>query len=194
MMSTLVARCLIFAALLSIAASFTPPQFVSIRNRVACRPQFAAASDDHEFTTEEVTAMDELIISLTLEPTDESRRTRVTTLFTEELAKPNGAPQRFTDIFDAVLMVVGDRVQTEARQRALEAAEEEQEEPEEEPNEEPNEEPEKDDEEQVVKPKATFMERSPDERQMWALVDLMVQTKTLVKKANGKLGTGGAFN
>lgn len=138
--------------------------------------------------------MDELIISLTLEPTDESRRTRVTTLFTEELAKPNGAPQRFTDIFDAVLMVVGDRVQTEARQRALEAAEEEQEEPEEEPNEEPNEEPEKDDEEQVVKPKATFMERSPDERQMWALVDLMVQTKTLVKKANGKLGTGGAFN
>lgn len=130
--------------------------------------------------------MDELIISLTLEPTDESRRTRVDTLFTDELAKPNSVPQRFTDLFDAVLMVVGDRVQAEARKRALEAAEEAEEEPEEET--------EKDDGEEVIQPKGAFMDRSPDERQMWALVDLMVQTKTLVKKANGKLGTGGTFN
>ena len=35
--------------------------------------------------------------------------------------------------------------------------------------------------------------RSPDERQLWALVDMMVQSKTLSKKAFGQLGNKGTL-
>ena len=35
--------------------------------------------------------------------------------------------------------------------------------------------------------------KSPDELQLWALVDMMVQSKTIVKRRNGELGSKGTF-
>lgn len=35
--------------------------------------------------------------------------------------------------------------------------------------------------------------KSPEELQLWALVDMMVQSKTIVKKRNGELGSKGTF-
>lgn len=137
-------------------------------------PPLNFATENVEFTTEEVKAMDDLIISLSMEPTDESRRQRALQLFETELAKPNGAPKRFTDLFDAVLIVVGDRVQMAAKKRALEGGQ-------------------KAEESEGTNSTKDFMQRSAEERQLWALVDLMVQTKTLVKKARGTLGNNGNF-
>ena len=163
-------RCILLALFIVGIQPFSPP-----RQAGAIVSRLCFASDDNAFTTDEVNAMDELIISLSMEPTDEIRRTRAAKIFEMELAKPNGAPKRFTDLFDAVLMVVGDRVQMAAKKRALEAGPQSPEEAEEEVT------------------RVNFMERSADERQLWALVDLMVQTKTLVKKASGTLGNNGSF-
>ena len=149
--------------------------FVPSNNARAFVSPLTLAAGNHDFTTEEVKAMDDLIISLSMEPTDESRRERAVQIFNTELAKPNGAPKRFADLFDAVLMVVGDRVQMAAKKRALEAGPQTPAEAEEEAS------------------RIDFMQRSADERQLWALVDLMVQTKTLVKKASGTLGNNGNF-
>lgn len=131
--------------------------------------------------------MDNLIISLSLEPTDESRRQRLVSLFHEKLATPGR--KRFTDLFDQVLVLAGNRVQIEAQKKALEsvgdsvvkkssenaAAEKEDEE----------DEPEMMDEE--------LMDKKPEEKQLWALVDMMVQSKTITKKVYGNLGTKGTF-
>ena len=161
----------IFLVLLIVGAqSFVPSKHA---RKIVSPPALAAGNRD--FTTEEVKAMDDLIISLSMEPTDESRRERAVKIFEKELTKPNGAPKRFADLFDAVLMVVGDRVQMAAKKRALEAG--------------PQSPEEADDEATRI----DFMQRSADERQLWALVDLMVQTKTLVKKASGTLGNNGNF-
>ena len=35
--------------------------------------------------------------------------------------------------------------------------------------------------------------KSPLETQLWALVDMMVQSKTMIKKAKGQLGSKGTF-
>ena len=163
-------HCTFLFLLIVGAQSFVPSNFA----RKFVSPSALAASS-HDFTTDEVNAMDDLIISLSMEPTDESRRARAVQIFEKELAKPNGAPKRFADLFDAVLMVVGDRVQVAAKKRALEAG--------------PQTPEEADDEATRI----DFMQRSADERQLWALVDLMVQTKTLVKKASGTLGNNGNF-
>ena len=164
-------RCILLALVVIGIQPFSPPHQA---RAIVSRLFFA--SDDNAFTTDEVKAMDDLIISLSMEPTDEIRRKRAAQIFETELSKPNGAPKRFTDLFDAVLMVVGDRVQMEAQKRALEAGPPTPEEAEEEVT------------------RVNFMERSADERQLWALVDLMVQTKTLVKKASGTLGNNGSFS
>lgn len=122
--------------------------------------------------------MTDLILSISLEPTDESRRERVVKLFEEELAKPNGAPARFAALFDQVLMVVGERIQNDAKNRAMEAQSTEQAVAE--AKKEEGEEAKKED----------FMDKPPQERQIWALIDLMVQSKMIVKKHNTNLGEG----
>jgi hypothetical protein len=135
----------------------------------------------HDYTSEEVSEMDNLIMSLSLESNDESRRSKVAALFAEELAKPNGYPDRFTQLFDSVLMIAGQRVQNEARIKA---------------------------EQQMKEPQAAGIvededdtetefvprEKTPAELQLWAFIDIMVQTKTFVKKAKGELGNQGSFS
>ena len=128
------------------------------------------------FDEEEVKEMEDLIVSLSLEPTDESRRERLKSIFEEELAKPNGAPKHFSDLFDYALVIVGDRVKAEAQEHAekLQSMNEEV-------------------EENVSVEDSAASQGFPQQRQLWGLVDMMVQSKTIVKRASGDLGSKGTF-
>ena len=137
-------------------------------------------SSSHDFTIEEVQEMDQLVMALSLENDDESRRKKVSTLFAEELAKPNGYPRRFTELFDSVLMTAGERVQNEARMAAAKQCKEQGL---------VDISSNADIDEAVYVPR----EKSVTELQLWAFIDMMVQTKTLVKKAMGELGSEGSF-
>eukprot|EP00542_Grammatophora_oceanica_P018197 CAMPEP_0194049202 /NCGR_PEP_ID=MMETSP0009_2-20130614/29998_1 /TAXON_ID=210454 /ORGANISM="Grammatophora oceanica, Strain CCMP 410" /LENGTH=154 /DNA_ID=CAMNT_0038695297 /DNA_START=220 /DNA_END=685 /DNA_ORIENTATION=- len=138
-----------------------------------------------DYTKDEVEDMDKLILTLSRESNDEVRRQKIKEMFDEELAKPNGGPQRFTELFDSVLIIVGERVQGEARKRALEAQAQLTASPAAAST---------DDKTAEEKSDYTTAGKSPDELQLWALVDMMVQTKTIVKKANGRLGNEGTFS
>ena len=136
--------------------------------------------------------MKDLILSLSMEPTDTDRRTRVKDVFEEALARPNGMPKRFSDLFDAVLAEVGDEIQREAKRKFFEAQEANQtEEKEVAPS---DEESASDDDSGGNKDKGGELKlKTPEELQLWALVDMMVQSKTIVKTANGELGSKGNF-
>jgi hypothetical protein len=144
-------------------------------------------SASEEYSEAEVIDMKELIRSLSVEPTDHDRRTRVKNIFHEALGRPNGSPKRFTDLFDKILIQFGDEVQNEAKKKYFEeervAREEER--PlvvggDSELSDNDDAHPEK-------------REKTPEELQLWALVDMMVQTKTIVKKNSGELGSKGTF-
>jgi hypothetical protein len=161
--------------------SFTLSTPFGVRSTSLYRNDWPVCMSGHDYTSEEVSEMDNLIMSLSLESNDESRRSKVAALFAEELAKPNGYPDRFTQLFDSVLMIAGQRVQNEARIKA---------------------------EQQMKEPQAAGIvededdtetefvprEKTPAELQLWAFIDIMVQTKTLVKKAKGELGNQGSFS
>jgi hypothetical protein len=149
-----------------------------------------SSSSSEEYNEVETQDMRDLILSLSLEPTDHDRRMRLKDIFHEALARPNGMPKRFTDLFDIVLSNVGDDVQSEAKKIYFEAQAAEQENAEESPDEPV--------EVQVLEEKSdgegeTKKSKSPEELQLWALVDMMVQSKTIVKKETGELGNKGAF-
>lgn len=118
--------------------------------------------------------MEDLILSISKEPTDETRRTRLGQVFAEALARPNGAPKRFSDLFDQTLISVGDEVRGKAIAKALQLQE--------------SAEPADD-----TTTNTTPAEKSVEELQVWALVDMMVQSKTIVKKSSGDLGNKGTF-
>lgn len=120
--------------------------------------------------------MDSLIISLSLEFDDSSRRRRLAALFAEELARPDYI--RFTVLFDQVLTIAGNRIHAEARKKALEDAKTAET---------------KAGDDVKVENDDLLAGKSPEEKQLWALVDMMVQSKTLVKRASGDLGSKGTF-
>eukprot|EP00978_Attheya_sp_CCMP212_P019608 scaffold55228_cov62-Attheya_sp.AAC.1 len=128
--------------------------------------------------------MEDLILSLSVEPSDESRRGRLVSIFEMELSKENGA-QEFADQFGLALNVVGARVQDDARGKALKKREEA-----EALGEEPLE-PEPLENKSSDVPIA--MGHTAEEQQLWALIDMMIQSKTIVKKTFGDLGTKGQF-
>jgi hypothetical protein len=133
--------------------------------------------------------MEDLILSLSVEPSDESRRGRLVSIFEMELSKENGAPQEFADQFGLALNVVGARVQDGAREKALKKREEA-----EALGEEPLEpEPEPEPLENKSSDAPIAMGHTAEEQQLWALVDMMIQSKTIVKKMFGDLGTKGQF-
>jgi hypothetical protein len=87
------------------------------------------------------------------------------------------------------LIVVGDRVKLEAQQKILKLQKAE-------------EAAEKDDagndESSLTSPEDAAApevprEKTQDELQLWALIDMMVQSKTIVKKESGELGSKGSF-
>lgn len=172
-------------ALMSHVATAFQPQLPP--NSLAMRRTFLG-STNAEYSETEVQEMEDLILTLSKEPTDESRRTRLKSVFTEALARPNGAPKRFSNLFDQTLIVLGDRIREKAMQKALEAqqagayssAEGHQ--------------PEEDASGKSATASDDYMAgKSEEERQVWALVDMMVQSKTIVKRASGELGSSSSF-
>eukprot|EP00980_Cylindrotheca_fusiformis_P001677 scaffold381_cov138-Cylindrotheca_fusiformis.AAC.13 len=138
---------------------------------------YSAGQSNH--SSENLEEMKDLILSLSQEPTDHDRRTRLEGVFQEALARPNGGPKQFSDLFDAVLTKVGEEVQTEAKKKFLSQLEEVCDEA--------------TDATAAEETRDGEREKTPEELQLWALVDMMVQSKTIVKKANGELGSKGKF-
>lgn len=141
---------------------------------------FSKGNDD--YSPLEIENMEALILSLSGDQNDQSRRERVAEIFTEELAKPNGYPQRFSNLFGKVLIDVGDRVRGEAMQKALQKQQ----------STEPNEQQQLNDDDAHLS-STGVRQKTTEELQVWALIDMMVQSKTIIKKANGQLGSEGAF-
>jgi hypothetical protein len=169
------------------------------------------------YTDAERTEMRDLILSLSLEATDHDRRVRVREVFYEALvATPDGGGmpwKRFTDLFDLVLAEVGEEVQLKAKRRYFEEAEragggasasavEDSSTATEEGGAETSSSSqspsnkgssdtveEQGDAEGECRPQWKY----PEEPQLWALIDVMVQSKTIVKRADGKLGSKGSF-
>jgi len=124
--------------------------------------------DGDNLTEQSVKDMEALIVSLSKEPTDETRRERVQKIFDDKLQKGTGGSsssenaQQFFNLFDQVLIVVGDRTREKAAALQLAAAKNDNHEP----------------------AAAQAGEKSDAERQVWALVDMMVQSKMIVKRAS----------
>jgi hypothetical protein len=137
----------------------------------------AAAADENDSEAQQVQAMEDLILSLSADADDVSRRGKVASLFEEKL-KNRDSSESFIHLFDQVLVIVGDRVRMEAvSQHQVAAAEKEKT---------------KSDEKLPSFP-LPDQHKSETELRLWALVDMMVQSKTIVKKATGQLGSEGSF-
>lgn len=132
--------------------------------------------------------MEDLILSISQEPTDDARRQRLQSVFAEALAERHHS-ERFTTLFDQVLIIVGDRAQIIAQQKALEVAAAAADEEEVESND-----ANVDIEEAAAAaatPKKDFMAgKSAEQKQLWALIDMMVQSKIIVKKAAAAYANG----
>jgi hypothetical protein len=59
-----------------------------------------------DYTAAEVEEMEDLILSISREATDQLRRDRLRAIFIESLSQPNGDPQRFIDLFNETLIIV----------------------------------------------------------------------------------------
>eukprot|EP00584_Thalassiosira_punctigera_P004888 CAMPEP_0172529390 /NCGR_PEP_ID=MMETSP1067-20121228/3480_1 /TAXON_ID=265564 ORGANISM="Thalassiosira punctigera, Strain Tpunct2005C2" /NCGR_SAMPLE_ID=MMETSP1067 /ASSEMBLY_ACC=CAM_ASM_000444 /LENGTH=173 /DNA_ID=CAMNT_0013313431 /DNA_START=282 /DNA_END=803 /DNA_ORIENTATION=- len=137
------------------------------------------------FTPDEMNDMDELILFLSKITDDGKRRERLSAIFEKELADATQIASldddsvlevpRFAKLFQNSLDKVGEKVQTAAREVAMEqqrnAVEINQ----------------SDDDERLERVK------SQEELQLWALIDMMVQSKTRVKLHMGSLGSKGEF-
>lgn len=129
-------------------------------------------------TPEDASNMEDLIVSLSLESTDERRRERLKSLFEEELAKTESRAHEFAESFAKALNTVGDQIQSVAREKAIQRQREAGK-----------------NDEQLTEGLGNTSERetSEEERQLWAMVDMMVQSKVLFKTAFGEMGSKGSF-
>eukprot|EP00527_Entomoneis_sp_CCMP2396_P000463 CAMPEP_0198145122 /NCGR_PEP_ID=MMETSP1443-20131203/21056_1 /TAXON_ID=186043 /ORGANISM="Entomoneis sp., Strain CCMP2396" /LENGTH=187 /DNA_ID=CAMNT_0043808653 /DNA_START=87 /DNA_END=650 /DNA_ORIENTATION=+ len=113
--------------------------------------------------------MKQFIESLSLEEDDQSRRDRLTSTFSEKFND-----LVFCDLFDQQLIVLGDEAKMRAAERAEKQLKQQQEQA-------VTASPSSDDE------ASTTRDKSPEEKQLWALVDMMIQSKTMVKKFKEQL-------
>ncbi len=129
----------------------------------------------------EVSAIKDLILSLSNIHDDEKRRANLSTLLENKLSDEDVTrAAQFAHLWDTTLIQIGGEIQTEARNRATAAAAAAQE------REKPQEEvaaAENNGDEKIESPKKERV-KSPDELQLWALVDMMVQSKAIIKKAS----------
>ena len=127
-LSTLASVPLFIVAIAVLCADYTTafinsfPFSIQRYNHLLTTMSLSSSSGNEDYTATEVNEMDSLIISLSLEPTDDSRRQRLANVFATELAKADC--RRFADLFDQVLAIVGDRIQLAAKKKALEAQQE----------------------------------------------------------------------
>ena len=138
-----------------------------------------------DYTDDEIQEMRSLILSLSMDHSDESRRSRLRGVFVDAFQRAGGGdstPQRFASLFDRMVIKIGDEVQLEAKKKYFEANASRLEEP---GTDEGDGSP--------AEGKGDAKEKSPDELQLWALVDMMVQSKTMVKKGLGEVQSSGDF-
>lgn len=155
-----------------------------------------------EFTTDEIQEMEKLILELSKEQNDELRRQKLADILDKELVPPISStnnsttednsnnsseeltlPQeipRFARLFQYSLDTIGETVQTAAREKAMELTENSLHVIE-------------DSTGQFVEGTGPDRIKSEEEMQLWALIDMMVQSKTRVKLYMGSLGSKGAF-
>jgi len=145
----------------------------------------SSSHEDSGFDLEKVQEMEELVLSLSRETSDKLRRTRLQQIFEEKIHKEldEESSANFARLFDQVLIVVGDRVRTEAAQQLQ--AENDTSTSTTMGN--------KQDDEDELPSFPLSSQKSDTQLQLWALVDMMVQSKTIVKRASGQLGSEGEF-
>ena len=115
----------------------------------------------------EASNIEDLILSLSMEPTDESRREKLKSIFENIYHKET--PEKaniFASQFNQAMITTGDRVQLQAANAARSKAGDDG------INTQGNAEP------------LLIGQKSDTERQLWALVDMMVQSKIIIKKAS----------
>lgn len=137
-----------------------------------------------DFTQNEIHDMEQLIVSLSKVSDDSKRRERLAEIFDKELdASKDESEQdsggtaidseipRFAKLFQQSLDNVGENVQAAARELVMEQNE------------------------KVIEEgrEGEKRSKSPEELQLWALIDIMVQSKTRVKLHMGSLGSKGEF-
>jgi len=149
------------------------------------------------FTKEEINSMNKVILSLSKESDDEKRRERLAGILDSELAydkntdaevDTNESP-RFAQLFQTSLDIVGQEIQTAAREAAEKQLQQDQ------WREQDTDDAEKDlfKEIEATEKKRVERVKSSEELQLWALIDMMIQSKTRVKKYMGSLGSKGEF-
>jgi len=112
--------------------------------------------------------MRNLILSISQETDDGKRRSTIAELMKEKTSLDDVAEAaKFVHLWDTTLIQVGGDFQNEARARALRMPPA------------PVVEADGGDEDKPAEPR----EKSKDELQLWALIDMMIQSKTLIKKA-----------
>ena len=172
------------------------PAFVGVSSHVALGATAGDGAEDATSISIPTTSdgMKNLIIDLSKESTDDVRRSRLQSIIVRGLEE--GDAEAFSQLFQQALEAVGNEVQAEARELAMKRYEE------------------KDAAETIneaavasatnnggdspirvetVNETSEGKIKSPLETQLWALVDMMVQSKTMVKKAQGQLGSKGEF-
>mmetsp|Transcript_24844 Transcript_24844/g.52252 ORF Transcript_24844/g.52252 Transcript_24844/m.52252 type:complete len:236 (-) Transcript_24844:266-973(-) len=142
------------------------------------------------FSQSEINDMDDVIITLSKESDDAKRREKLAELFDKKLADAtketvdvnaddeNNLPvsaemPRFAQLFQLSLDRVGEVVQNAAQEKAAKRHEE--------------------DGGEIEGGDIIGQLKSPEELQLWALIDMMVQSKTMVKLHMGTLGRKGTF-
>jgi hypothetical protein len=138
------------------------------------------SGDNHnaptEFTRAEINQMETLIDSLSREADDGIRRKRLADMLDVELAADASNAESFTKLFQLSLDNIGERVQATARELAIEKQQQEELQLADVYDAGNAGNPIEDD--VVVR-----REKSEEELQLWALIDMMVQSKTRIKSS-----------
>lgn len=151
------------------------------------------ANQSPEFTSDEIEDMNQLILSLSKESDDAIRREKLDDILDKELSEDESSskntkfgtdtPPKFAKLFQYSLDTVGQEIQTAARilaeQQIKEVEQESLDGLETDIGEDRGE----------VKKRV----KSKEELQLWALIDMMVQSKTRVARHTGQLGSKGEF-
>lgn len=128
-------------------------------------------------------------MSLSEESNDEIRRNKLNSLYAEEMAKPKGEAQEFATLFDTTIMRMGEEIQVRAREKAMELTRQQEEQQQQQQQQDANNVASDDNEEgggtEEVVGDEPVREKSKEEIKLWAFIDMMVQSKSLAKKALG---------
>ena len=112
------------------------------------------------------------ILSLSLEQDDEKRRSTISSIINEKISQEDS---QFLQIWDKTLIQVGSELQDEARRLAMIESES---------DEEGNKENTVSDGTTTDVGEQETANKSKEELQLWATIDMMIQSKTLIKKAS----------